>query len=138
MDLVLVRADFRADGITSKLYSEDFVLIGETLEHAYLIDEGTYAPKIPDGVYTCMRGLHKLHVDSEPFETFEVMDIPDHDGIMFHTGNFNSDSAGCILIGLSLGNIGGQRALINSKIAFDRFMKLQEGCDEFILTVRST
>lgn len=136
MDLKLVRNDYRADGVTSTLYDEDGNVIARTMEHAYLND-GFYDPKIPDGVYQCLRGLHKLHVDSEPFESFEVMDVEGHDGLLFHVGNFNSDSNGCILLGLSIGEVGGQKALINSKLAFSKFMELQEGCDEFILTVRS-
>lgn len=136
MDLKLVRNAYRADGITSTLYDDEDNIIAVTLEHAYLND-GFYDPKIPDGVYQCLRGLHKLHVDSEPFESFEVMDVEGHDGLLFHKGNVNSDSQGCILLGLLLGYVNGQRVLIHSKLAFEKFMELQEGCDEFVLTVRS-
>lgn len=137
MDLFLVRYEFRADGIISKLLDQDGNHILTTLEHAYLKDAVFYDPKLPDGTYNCLRGLHKLHPDSEPFETFEVMGVPEHDGILFHSGNISADSDGCILLGLSLGNINGQKAVLNSKVAFTKFMAFLQGYDEFFLTVRS-
>ena len=131
MDLTLLRRDFREDGIFGEIdIGNDYFF---TLEHSYDLK-----PKLPDGKYTCKRGEHKLH-DGIPFEAFEVMDVPGHTGILFHIGNYNRDSEGCILLGLALGamiNYGVM--LVSSKQAFKKFMDIQKECDEFNLIVRSS
>jgi hypothetical protein len=146
MDLTLVRVELAVDGVFGFLKD---ALSGNalfhTLEHAYvkgpLDDEEKwhYYSKFPDGKYTCVRGVHRLHsITGVPFETFQVTKVPGHSGILFHTGNFNADSQGCILLGLRRGVIGEQRALISSKVAFNKFMKMQADVDRFTLTVETT
>lgn len=137
MDLILVREEWRADGIISVLLDLQGEFISYALEHAYLDSGGEYYPKIPDGTYSCVRGMHQLH-NNKPFETFEVIGVEGHSGLLFHSGNMNSDSDGCILVGLSLGNIGSQKALLNSRAAFQKLLALQVGCDQFWLSVKST
>ncbi len=96
-----------------------------TLEHNF-----NGAPKVPTGTYTCKRGIHELE-HGKPFETFEVTSVPGHTGILFHVGNFNIDSNGCILLGVSdNGSSIGQ-----SKIAFNRFIEALVGINEFTLEV---
>jgi hypothetical protein len=93
---------------------------------------------IPAGRYICRR------VKSEKFgETFEVMDVEDRTGILFHVGNFagdtdrgyRSDSDGCILTGASMGNLGGQKALCNSEQAHKTFIAFFEWREDFFLEI---
>ena len=91
-------------------------------------------PKIPQGVYTCMRGEHELE-NGPKFITFEVMGVPGHSGLLFHKGNFDNDSKGCILLGMNVVGAPGARMITQSGLAFDRFMALQKGVDDFQLTV---
>lgn len=129
MNLRLVRKERRPDGIFSELYSESpFPLV--TLEHSY---DGE--PKIPNGTFTCVRGKHRLHGMTEDFETFEVTGVPGHSGILFHWGNFNRDSDGCILLGHSVGMDGDDEMILKSREAFAQFMAVQSGLDSFILSV---
>lgn len=130
MDLVLTRKDRQAEGIFGELRDAEGTLIAETIEHAYDDGTGTYAPKIPNGDYVCVRGQHQLH--SGPIETFEVMGVPGHTGVLLHPGNTESDSEGCILLGEArIGNM-----ITNSRITFQKFMALEAGLSEFRLRVQ--
>lgn len=136
MNITLKRLSHSLYGVFGDLLDESSVVICWTLEHAFPVGND-YKPKIPAGVYTCKRGEHRLH-NLIPFSTFEVMGVPDFDGspvsgILFHKGNTNNDSEGCILLGESSGTW----CILDSKDAFDRFMEIQQGIDEFQLTVLS-
>lgn len=137
MDLVLLRTLYRADGIFSELRTLSGTFVCYTLEHAYQDDDGEYSPKLPDGDYKCIHGIHKLS-HGPTFETFEITKVPGHWGVLFHVGNFNKDSDGCVLVGTAITKVGGQSALGQSRVAFKNFMGLQAGVEEFILTVKST
>ena len=39
------------------------------------------------------------HHNGVEFSTFEITGVAGHSGILFHAGNFNKDSDGCVLIG---------------------------------------
>jgi hypothetical protein len=136
MNFKLVRKEYRQDGIFSVMTD----IIGnnpfQTLEHAYQQFDNTYAPKIPKGAYTCIRGQHQLHSMTQPFTTFEVTNVPGHTNILLHVGNYNSDSDGCILLGLDVADTANwQKMITSSKEAFTKFMELQQGLDSFLLTV---
>lgn len=133
MDLTLRRSSYTPDGIFGALYQDDGTLVAYTLEHAYASDEnGGWAPKIPAGVYTCVRGMHQLENMKAPFETFEITNVPEHTKILLHCGNVNADSAGCVLVGSSIDGI----ELLQSRLAFAKFLNLQYGVDSFQLTVK--
>lgn len=130
MDLKLVTTDSVKSGIFGMLYSvESPKPVFHTLEHAYETTLGTYEPKLLPGNYLCIRGQHRLH--SGPIETFEITGVPNHNGILFHYGNYNTDSDGCVLVGID--RIGDM--ITDSRDAFASFMKLQDGINEFNLVV---
>lgn len=135
MDLTAKFESARADGIFRNIGKTDtgeVVLV--SLEHAYSDGRGQYFGKVPPGTYICERGTHELH-DKVPFETFEVMGVPGHSGILFHHGNWNKDSDGCFLLGLDFAAPGGADMVTSSDKAFSAFMALQEGVDTFKLRV---
>ncbi len=129
MDLKLNRREHKADGVISELVAS-YKVVARTLEHSY-----NGVAKLPPGVYKCVRGIHKLH-DNIPFETFEVMGVSGHTGILFHTGNWNKDSDGCILLGDAVVASSKGIMITNSKVIFGDFMALQKGVNEFTLTVQ--
>lgn len=131
MDLILLRKEKGSNGVFGELLdaSTKDVLM-RTLEHAYLKDNH-FEPVLPVGDYPCVRGLHRLGHQKDPFFTFEVKDVPGHFGILFHVGNFNHDSEGCILVGMNM--LSGM--LCDSGNAFIKFMELQDGVTEFYLQV---
>lgn len=131
MDLKLNRKEYWADGILSELTTDKGKIIAHTLEHAY-----DSKPKLPEGVYKCIRGTHRLH-DGIPFETFEITGVEGHSGILIHVGNWNKDSDGCILLGDAVAASKQGTMITNSKVAFHDFMSLQTGVNSFTLTVEA-
>lgn len=135
MDLTLKREENRADGIFSTLTDSDGNVVAHCLEHAYDDGNGGWAPKIPNGTYTCKRSMHQLHGMISPFETFQVMDVPNHVNILFHWGNWGSDSDGCILVGEGVAQSPKGQMITNSKATWQTLMNLELGLDTFQLTV---
>lgn len=137
MDLALVRTELRMDGIFSEVREISGDMLFVSLEHAFQDPFGAFVPKIPDGIYTCVRGMHRLFGMIHDFETFEITGVSGHTGLLFHTGNLNADSNGCVILGMNLAQISGMQAVSQSREAFAEFMSLQAS-DEFILTVKSS
>ncbi len=127
----LTRTDFTKYGVFGLLISEDQSDVYCTLEHAYPQTDGTFLSKIPNGQYICKRGIHRLEGMTSDFETFEIQGIPYHSNILFHVGNINSDSSGCVLLALS--RI--ETEILHSKDAFVKFMDSLVGINSFTLTV---
>lgn len=124
MTLTLTRTNCTPDGIFGILSDESGSRLAFTLEHSY-----DCVPKIPTGTFECVRGEHALH--SGPIETFEVTGVAGHSGILFHYGNYNADSDGCILLGE------GESAemVTESRQAFFAFIAKTTGLDSFTLVV---
>lgn len=136
MDVILRRISYRSDGIFGELYSKDLSFLSYTLEHSYCLNFSEYSPKIPVGVYECIKGIHRLPIMRSAFETYEIMNVPNHKDILFHRGNFNMDSAGCVLLGAII-NRSNERQwfLEHSKTSFESFMNLQKGIDKFQIEI---
>lgn len=131
MDLTLTRTRTDETGIYSILTDADGTTIAHTLEHAYDDGTGTFKPKIIDGTHLCVRGNHLLHGMTTPFSTFEITGVPGHSNLLFHWGNYNKDSDGCVLLGeAEVGDM-----VTNSRDTFEKFIALEAGLNEFNLTV---
>ncbi len=116
----LKRTRIDANGVFGLCKVGDITL--HTLEHNF-----NGAPAVPSGTYTCIR-----HPPVRlKYETFMVTDVPGHSGILFHIGNYNHDSIGCILLGQ--GELVDK--IIQSKQAFNTFMVTLAGVNEFTLEV---
>ena len=132
MDLTLTRKLKEEDGIFSILSNESGSVIAMTLEHSY-----DNEPKIPNGTFTCVRGQHLLHGMTEDFTTFEITGVEGHSNLLFHWGNYNKDSEGCVLLGQqTVDDSSGDKMITNSRATFTKFMEIQEGLDSFILIVQ--
>jgi len=89
---------------------------------------------IPAQQYTCRRFL------SNKFGmTFQIMNVPGRDSILFHPGNFVFETQGCVLLAqhpskLIVANIE-HRAVLNSGLTFKAFMNIMDGYEEFHLTI---
>ncbi len=126
----LIREEYGKYGIFGILAHDDGEELLLTLEHAYDHGGNTFISKVPIGTYECKRGIHQLG-DRPPFETFEITGVNGHTGILFHSGNTNADSNGCVLLGLSRNYY----AVLHSRDAFNKFMKVMEGIETFSLEV---
>lgn len=121
----LIRNRFGMDGIFGELQNDKGQTLFNTLEHAY--GPGPmYEPKLPEGVYRCFkRASNRFQCD-----VYEIAKVPGHTDILFHVGNYNDNSDGCVLLGMGLGHkLDGGRMITASQKAFDIFMTLMDGKD---------
>lgn len=72
---------------------------------------------IPAGQYYCKR-----HYSPTWQETFLVTHVKERSAILFHPGNYISDTEGCVLLGQYFDKMRGERAIKNSGKTFDAFM----------------
>jgi hypothetical protein len=131
MDLQLKRTKITNNGVFGELQDINGIHIAYTLEHAYLQPDGNFAAKIPTGTYMCQLGSHQLAHMTHTFQTYEIMNIPNHFNILFHSGNTETDSSGCVLLGEDQDEYG----VLNSRLAFNKFMLLQNNVSQFQLVV---
>ena len=127
--LTLKRIAHTRDGTFGVLLdSNPFAL---TCEREWL-DNKSDVSCIPTGEYICRR------VNSLRFgNTFEVMFVKGRTNILFHSGNTEDDSKGCILVGEEFGEVNGKTAVLSSKKGFAEFLERLKDVDEFILIIRN-
>lgn len=86
---------------------------------------------IPSGMYLAKR------VNSSKFgDTFEVTNVPNRSHILFHKGNLDDDTHGCILVGEQYGSLKQQPGIQASREGFNEFKWLARGLDEFWVRFR--
>lgn len=84
---------------------------------------------IPEGLYYC-----------EPWaspkfgRTYEVLNVPNRDKILIHSGNLEEHTKGCILIGESFGELSGKTAILDSRKGQEEFL-LKAGGSQIMLTI---
>ncbi|MEN8171432.1 MAG: DUF5675 family protein, partial [Chloroflexota bacterium] len=85
---------------------------------------------IPAGNYKCNR------VDSPKFgNTFEITNVPGRSHILFHKGNLDEDSLGCVLVGEQFGNLGDDSGILSSKAGFNELMGIMKNEISFRLII---
>ncbi len=82
-------------------------------------------------------GRYKIMPRNSPKfgKTWQVMDVPERDHILFHAGNTHKDTNGCILLGMQFSKIDSEPAILASRSAFLQFMGKLSGCLEAELIV---
>ena len=85
--------------------------------------------RIPAGAYKCKPFSGKKYKD-----VYEITNVPNRTAILFHWGNVQADTLGCVLLGNRIGKIGSEPAVLDSKQCFARFRSLI-GKQEFTLTI---
>lgn len=152
MDLRAQYTEGRSDGVFGWFLPAEAPLESEVkplcvfVTRAVKQPDGTYRPIVRAGVFECVRGIHYLQKDSGPLielETFEVTGVHGHGGIVFHWGNFGSDSKACFCTGRKVTRIeqdrdgvdGPDEMVTESRASFAAFMAAQVGVDRFQLIV---
>jgi hypothetical protein len=110
-----------------------------TVERPWL-DNQTGISCIPAGHYICKRCRTSPDYgfrDSPKFgDTFQVMNVPGRSLILFHKGNLDEDSHGCIILGEQYEPFRSRpAAVLSSAKAFEEFKSLTHGIDEFLLDI---
>ena len=92
---------------------------------------------IPDGEYICKQTMPDRSVKFG--RTFEVMNVPDREDILFHWGNTIIDTEGCIIQGRYYGYVNSRnmRGVLASKATFTNFMNIMRREEEFKLVIKS-
>lgn len=104
------------------------VLMDSGVPFCVTVENNDYV--FPVGSYLCKR------VNSPKFgNTFEVMDVPNRSNILFHWGNLESDSHGCILIAKEFGELYDSTAILGSKRCFAEFLVRTANVNDFELVV---
>ena len=94
------------------------------------IDNKTNISCIPEGVYKCVP-----HNGAKYKDVWRLEYVPGRSAILIHAGNTEDDTHGCILVGLTLGELNGKPAILNSRKALDFLRAILP--DEFMLEVTS-
>jgi len=85
---------------------------------------------IPTGRYICKR------FQSPKFgNTFEITDVFGRTYILFHKGNIEDDSHGCVITGEEYGEYKGKIAVLSSGKAFNEFILRTTGINTFYLII---
>jgi len=107
-----------------------------TLEPTYPLDElhpeGPQFVKIPAGRYRCVRTVYFRG----NYDTYEVTGVLGHSRLLFHAGNVERDTEGCILVGQRIGLVDDVLGVLNSRLGFAELMQLLDGREAFDLLVR--
>jgi len=85
---------------------------------------------IPTGQYICERYSSRKYPN-----TFEVTNVEGRRYILFHAGNTDENTAGCILLGSEFGHLGKDRGILESGDAFKSFKKQLSAETQFKLTI---
>ena len=105
-NLLLIRDTFTDKSVTGKLYCNG-EFIAHTLELPWRDNEKSVSC-IPKGIYKCSIRYRNQSAMYD-YVHLLVEDVPNRSYILFHRGNFPSDTKGCILTGT-------HRALVPDKI----------------------
>lgn len=137
-DLELVRVSVAPEGAFSVLLIDGVPAGPVCLERTYSVAESTprgpQFVKIPPGIYDCRRTVFYRG----GYDTYEVTGVVGHSRLLFHRGNAELDSDGCILVGRRFGFLGGTRAAVLESVeGFHDFMRLTWGRPAFALRVRN-
>ena len=127
----LTRSDQGTEGM---LATEDFNC--KTLELPCR-DNQKQVSCIPPGEYDV-----EIRLSNKYGRIYWVRKVPDRTYILIHSGNYAGDTSknfkshvmGCILLGQKRGFLGGQVAVLNSRITVRRFMEEME-YEKFKLTI---
>ena len=95
-NLLLIRDTFTDKSVIGKLYC-NAEFIAHTLELTWRDNEKRVSC-IPEGEYACRVRLAR-ESGSRDYVHLLVQDVPSRSYILFHRGNYPSDSRGCILTG---------------------------------------
>ena len=85
---------------------------------------------IPSGPYGCKR------IKSPRFgDTFEILDVEGRTHILFHKGNSERNTQGCVLIAEEFGILNGKAAVLASGRGYREFINILKDVDEFDLII---
>lgn len=129
--LTLKRVATNEDGTFGVLIDE-LVPFALTLELPWKNNEQNVSC-IPSGLYICSK------IVSPKFGvTYTITEVPDRTNILFHKGNIDVDTQGCVIVGEQFEYLKYKVAVLNSKKGFDEFMSRTGSRPQFALLIAWT
>jgi Family of unknown function (DUF5675) len=141
MKFLLTRTKCDKDGCFGELKNEKYEIVAFTAEHTWQQVDGSWAPKIAAGSYTCQRGQHQLLHMTHTFDAFMLLNVPEFMGkpvskCLLHMGNWPQiDSDGCILVGEAIAPSNKGPMVTNSNTVLTEFMTSTKGLQTIDLEV---
>lgn len=124
----IIRIAFLADCVLGVIL-DDMIPFALTLERPWKNNQRNISC-IPAGSYVCKR------IQSPKFgSTFEVQKVEGRSEILFHKGNINDDTHGCILIGEMYEPFGSDTGIAASGKGFKEFLSRTADIDFFTLKI---
>lgn len=87
-------------------------------------------PTIPSGIHECVRDFYH----GGGYETFEIL-IDGHDRVLFHKGNTELDSEGCVCVAEKFSTLEGKLAVLESREGFAELMEKASGLKRFLVEI---
>ena len=128
--LVIKRIAMNEDG-TFGVLMEGTVPFALTLERPWRNNMRNVSC-IPQGIYICEK-----YTSPKYGETFQVMNVQDRNYILFHKGNIDDDTHGCIIIGEQYESLMGKTAVFASYKGFSEFIEKTKDIQSFKLIIRN-
>lgn len=125
----LLRVEQDDDVTFGELYV-DGTLVCLTLEEPWRNNE-------PD-VSCIPKGTYKLELEYSPSKgkmLWTIKGVPHRTYVRIHSGNTVADTEGCPLTGSKRGMLNGQKAVLASRVAFEKFMKAMSSAVDAEITV---
>lgn len=132
MEARLIRFVKSFEWVTKGVWLFDNKPVCCTLEPPWL-DNKKRVSCIPAGVYQCERcKVTRYRISGRQIlNAWEVLGVPDRTGILIHTGNWKSDTEGCVIVGTKFSG----ESIIASASAHQRWLECVKDVQEFQLTV---
>lgn len=144
--LIVDRHTLNAGATLSKMYVafcaglEDQKRAGDKVKGKTCIPDGTYplalrySPKFSTNYYTrdnenLISKKEYLNLPSaikpqyKPHDLMWIKDVPGFEYILIHWGNTAKDTDGCYLVGAELGKLGGEDAVLTSRVTYVKLYK---------------
>jgi hypothetical protein len=138
MLIEVIRSVYTDDGTFGTL-SLDGVPFAVTLENPW-INNQPFVSCIPAGTYRakrCRSSAEYDYRDSPKYgNTFVIENVENRSKILFHWGNLEKHTQGCILVGSYFGQLGSEPAVLNSRRAFNIMMKKLKNVESFTCMIR--
>lgn len=130
MNCITVKRISETDDGTFGVILDGLIPFALTLEDVWQ-DNKVGASCIPVGSYVCKRRRY----NRGGYNTFEITNVPERTHILFHRGNTEDDTEGCILVAEKFGELDKKTAIQSSREGFKEFMERLQDVDEFLLHI---
>lgn len=123
MKIEVVRFEFGSDYTLSRVLI-DGMFVCYAIEDEIRDKKVKGETAIPYGTYKIGMRYSPKFSPKTGHDMLWVQDVPGFEYILIHTGNTDDSTEGCLILGDRLGQLDGQRAVLDSKAAYNKFYPL--------------